>query len=127
MYDISELEITGKDMAIAVLIVFILLVGFFFAGYCLGSERTKDLLDNGDGTKPISNELGNAGTAISNAGAGISEAQGHADQVGAGITDAQGQADYIHSTATTSTEIVRECQSIIERIRSRGKTQTIKN
>ena len=121
MYDISELDVTGKEVAVAVLIVFVLLVGAGFIGYCIG---IRNVHDNGSGTKPITNELGQAGTAIENAGAGIEAAAGHAGNVQAGIESAQESAGYIQSTATESAGIIAECQSIIERIRSRGETET---
>ena len=122
MYDIHEFEITGKGMAIAVLVVFVLLVGAGFAGYLFG---LRNVHDNGSGTESVTNELGQVGTAIENAGAGISEAQGHAGNVQAGIDNATEQADYIHGTAKTSTELIGQCKSIIDAIRQRGKTDKV--
>lgn len=122
MYDISELDVTGKEVATLILIVFALLLGAGFAGYCIGWERAEDVYCNGSGTESIGNQIGNAESNISDAAAGIHAAQGHADQVGAGIADAKEQAGYIHSTATTSAGIVAECQQILAGIRSRGKT-----
>lgn len=124
MYDISELEITGKDVAVSVLIAVVFLVAVFIAGYCVGFERAEDVYCNGTGTEHVSNELEQAGTNISNATSGIKEAQGTADAVSGTIKDAQSTADYIHGTAKTSTELIGQCQSIIERIRSRGETET---
>ena len=121
MYDIHEFEITGKGVAVAVLVVFALLVGAGFIGYCIG---VRNVHDNGSGTQPIANELGQAGTAIENAGAGIEAAAGHAGNVQAGIDNATEQAGYIYGTAKTSTELIGQCQSIIARIRSRGETET---
>ena len=124
MYDISELEITGKEMAVAVLGVFILLVGIFFAGYMLG---LRNVHDNGTGTEPISNELGQVGTNIGNAEAGIGQAENHAGNIEAGIGNAQESADYLQGTVSTSADIIRQSKSIIERIRQRGKKETAKN
>ena len=124
MYDVSELDVTGKEVAILVLVVFVLLVGAGFTGYCIG---IRNVHDNGSGTQPITNELGQAGTAIENAGAGIEAAQGHAGNVQAGIDNASEQADYIHGTAKTSTELIGQCKSIIEQIRRRGKTDKATN
>ena len=111
-------------MAVAILGVFIFLVAVFSAGYMLG---IRNVHDNGSGTQPITNELGQAGTAIENAGAGIEAAAGHAGNVQAGIDNASEQAGYIYGTAKTSTELIGQCQSIINQVRSRGKTETIKN
>ena len=60
MYDISELEPTGKEVATLILIVFALLLGAGFAGYCIGWERAEDVYCNGSGTESIGNEIGNA-------------------------------------------------------------------
>ena len=124
MYDFSEFEIKGKDIAIAVLIVVVFLVVVFIAGYCIGWERAEDVYCNGTGTEHVSNELEQAGTNISNAEAGIGQAENHAGNVEAGIGNAQESADYLQGTVSTSTELIGQCQSIIERIRSRGETET---
>ena len=123
-YDISELEVTGKDMAIAVLICVVFLVVCFFAGYCIGWERAEDVYCNGSGTAGIEQQIGEAGADIQHAKDGITEAVGTADKIGSGIKDAKESAEYIQSTANTSAELISECQSIIERIRSRGETET---
>ena len=121
MYDFSELEPTGKDVATLILIVFALLLGAGFAGYCIGWERAEDVYCNGSGTESIGNEIGNAESNISNAADGIKEAAGTADQIGSSIKDAKDTAGYIHSTAADSATIISECQSILEGIRRRGK------
>ena len=127
MYDISELEPTGKEVATLILIVFALLLGAGFAGYCIGWERAEDVYCNGSGTESIGNEIGNAESNISNATSGIETAQGHADQVASGIESAKESANYIQGTANTSAGIISECQQILAGIRSRGKAETIKN
>ena len=124
MYDIPFFTPTRKEMAVAVLGVFIFLVAVFSAGYMLG---IRNVHDNGNGTQPISNELGQVGTNIVNAASGIEAAQGHADQVGAGISNAKEQADYLYGSATTSAELIRQSKSIIENIRRRGKTDKVAN
>ena len=40
-----------------------------------------------------------------------------------GIGNAQESADYLQGTVNTSTELIGQCKSIIERIRSRGETE----
>ena len=124
MNDISELDITGKEMAVLVLVVFVFMVVVFSAGYMLG---IRNVHDNGSGTQPITNELGQAGTAIENAGAGIEAAAGHAGNVQAGIDNATEQAGYIYGTAKTSTELIGQCKSIISEIRRRGKADKVTN
>jgi len=120
MYDIFELDINGKEMAVAVLICLVFLVGAFGCGYLLGCERTEDLYNNGAGVEPISNELGQVGTNISNAEAGIEQAENHAGNIEAGIGNAQESADYLQGTVSTSADIIKQSKSIIEAIRRRG-------
>jgi hypothetical protein len=124
MYDIPFFTPTRKEMAVVILGVFIFLVAVFSAGYMLG---VRNVHDNGSGTQPIANELGQAGTAIENAGAGIEAAAGHAGNVQAGIDNATEQAEYIYGTAKTSTELIGQCKSIIENIRRRGKADKVTN
>ena len=122
MYDIQFLTPTRKEVAVAILVVFVLLVAVFSAGYMLG---IRNVHDNGSGTQPITNELGQVGTAIENAGTGINEAQNHAGNVQAGIDNATEQAGYIYGTAKTSTELIGQCKSIISEIRRRGKADKV--
>ena len=123
MCDFSELDISRKEMAVLVLVVFIFMVVVFSAGYCVGLWHGNKISDNGTGTESIGNELEQAGTNISNAEAGIGQAENHAGNVEAGIGNAQESADYLQGTVSTSTELIGQCQSIIERIRSRGETE----
>ena len=64
MYDLSELEITRKEMAVLVLVVFVFMVVIFSVGYMCG---LRNVYDNGSGTQPIGQQLEQAGTNISNA------------------------------------------------------------
>ena len=111
-------------MAVAILGVFIFLVAIFSAGYMLG---VRNVHDNGSGTESVGSQIGQAESNISNATSGIETAHGHADQVASGIESAKETANYLHGTATTSAGIISECQQILAGIRSRGKTETIKN
>jgi hypothetical protein len=127
MYDLSELEITGKDVAVSVLIAVVFLVAAFSLGYMLGVERTKDVYSNGSGAAGAGEQIEQAGTDIQHAADGIEAAAGHADKVGSGIETAKESAQYIHSTADTSAELIAECQSIIEGIRARGQAAKVKD
>ena len=90
-------------------------------GYGLG---LRNVSDHGSGADAIGNQLEQASTNINSAAEGIRQAERTADQIGAGLTNAKESAGYIHSTATTSAELVAECQSIIARVRARGKTDS---
>ena len=124
MYDFSDIGPNNKEMAALIIGVLIILVVVFSAGYMLGVERTKDIYSNGSGAAGVGEQIEQAGTDIQHAADGIKEAQGTADAISGTIKDAQSTADYIHGTAKTSTELIGQCQSIIERIRSRGETET---
>lgn len=118
MNDIFELEITGKETAILILIVFVLMVVGGTIGYCIGVRQVHD---NGAGTQPIGQQLEQTQSNISNATSGIGQAENHAGNVQAGIDNAQESTEYLHGTATTSAGIIGECQQIIGRVRNRGK------
>ena len=121
MYDFSELEVSRKEMAVLVLVVFIFMVVVFSTGYCVGLWHGNHISDNGTGIESVGKELEQAGTNISDAKAGIEAAAGTADKIGSGIKDAKDTAGYIQSTADTSAELISECQSIIAGIRARGQ------
>ena len=131
MYDVSELRPNGKEIAIAIIVVTVLLVVIFCAGYMLGLRNAgsagKDVLDNGNGTAALGSQLTETETAVNNAKNGIEAAEGTADHIGAGIADAKESAGYIQHTADTSAEIIADCQSIIDAIRARGQAGTFKN
>ena len=131
MYDVSELRPNGKEIAIAIIVVTVLLVVIFCAGYMLGLRNAgnagKDVPDNGNGTAAVGSKLAETETAVNNAKNGIEAASGTADHIGAGIADAKESAGYIQHTADTSAEIIADCQSIIDAIRARGQAGTFKN
>lgn len=120
-YDFSDNGPNNKEMATLILIVFVLLVAVFSAGYMLGiSSAGSDVHDNGSGAAGVGEQIEQAGTDIQHAAEGIKEAAGTADKIGSGIKDAKDTAGYIQSTADTSAELISECQSIIDGIRARG-------
>ena len=124
MYDLSELGPTNKEIAALILIVFIILVACFGAGYLLGVERTEDIYHNGSGAGGVEQQITEAGSNIQDAKDGIEAAAGTADQIGAGIGQAKESAGYIQHTADTSAELIAECESIIRSVRQRGQADT---
>ena len=124
MYDIQFLTPTRKEVAVAILIVFVLLVGAGCIGYCIG---LRNVHDNGSGVESVGQQLDQAGTNISNANQGISNAENHAGNIEAGIGNAQESADYLQGTVSTSAELINQCQQIIARIRQRGETHPSAN
>ena len=115
MYDIPFFTPTRKEMAIAILGVFIFLVAIFSAGYMLG---IRNVHDNGSGTQPIGQQLNEAGTNISNATSGIGQAENN-------IATGTESVEYLQGTVSTSTELIGQCKSIIEAIRRRGKADKV--
>ena len=128
MYDFRELEITGKGMAIAVLVVFVLLVVAGSVGYMCGLRNAgKDVPDNGDPAAGVRNEIESAGSGISTAKSRIDNAAAAADRVEARISDAQGRVEYLKTTADDGRRIIAECQSILREVRRGGEENPVKN
>lgn len=124
--DLFDIGPDNKEMAIAILIVFALLVAVFGCGYMLGLRNAgPDVHDNGGGAAGAGQQIEQAGADIQHAAEGISQAAGTADAVSGTIKDAAGTAQYIHSTAADSAGIISECQSILEGIRRRGATDKV--
>lgn len=124
MYDIFDFELNNKEVAVLVLVVFVFMVVVGGVGYMLGVRNAYDIHNNGGGAAGVGQQIGEAGSAVGNAAAGIEAAAGTAHQISGTITDAADTAGYIHSTARTSAELVAECQSIIRAVRSRGQKGT---
>ena len=118
MYDVRLFRPPNKETATAVIVAVVLLVVVFCAGYLLG---LRNVSDHGSGTEPITNELGQVGSAIGNAKDGIEQATSTAGAVAGTVADAQGTAEYISGTVNDSAELIADCQRIIRQVRARGK------
>ena len=133
MYDIPRLRPTNKEIAIAILIVTVLLVVIFCAGYMLGLRNAdtgtggENLHDNGDPAAGIRNEITNAGSGVSAAASGIDNAGAAAGRIEERIDNAAERAEYVKGTADEGRRIIAECQSILREVRSRGKENPVKN
>ena len=128
MHDVSDIELTNKEVAIMVLVVFVFLVVVFSGGYMLGLHNAgKDIPDNGDPAAGVRNEIDAAGSSVSTAKSRIDNAAAAADRVEARISDAQGRVEYLKTTADDGRRIIAECQSILREVRSRGKEKAPKN
>lgn len=132
MNDVN-IELTNKEVAVMVLVVFIFMVVIFSGGYMCGLRNAgtgtggENLYDNGNGTAAVGSQLTETETAVNNAKNGIEAAAGTADHIGAGIADAKESAIYIQHTADTSAEIIADCKSIIDAVRARGQAGKIKD
>ena len=128
MYDISELQPTGKNIAIGILIVTVLLVAVFCIGYQLALPNAgKDIPANGDPPAGDRIQIDAAGSSVSTAKSRIDNAAAAADRVEARISDAQERAEYVKGTADEGRRIIAECQSILREVRAGGKEKAPKN
>lgn len=128
MYDVSELRPNGKEIAVAILIVVILLVVIFCTGYMLGLRNAgTDVSDNGKRIEDVRNELSTATERQREITSGLESAVQRSDA-------AEERAGRIEERAVRSESVVRdagvlidECQQIIGRVRNRGQKGTTSN
>ena len=129
MYDdFFDLKPNSKEMALGIIVVFILLVVIFCAGYLFGIRNAgKDLPNNGDPAASVRAEIDAAGSSVSTAVTRIDNAAAAADRVEARISDAQERAEYLKGTADEGRRLIAECQSILREVRAGGKEKAPKN
>ena len=122
MYDVSELRPNGKEIAVAILIVVILLVVIFCTGYMLGLRNAgTDVSDNGKRIEDVRNELSTATERQREITSGLESTVQRS-------VAAEERAGRIEERAVRSESVVRdagvlidECQQIIGRVRNRGQ------
>ena len=126
MYDVSELQPTGKNIAIGILVVTVLLVAVFCIGYMLGIRNAagEDVHDNGSTAAGVGNAIESAGSDIGAAKSGIDHASDTAGRIENRIEAAQGRVEYIQATTNEGRRIVEECKSILAEVRRRGEEDT---
>ena len=123
MYDIQDIGPNSKEMAFAILGVFIFLVVVFCAGYMLGIRNARtDVPDNGNGIEPVREQLS---TAISNQ----QQISHGLESAVAGSNRIEERSDRIEKAAGAAAQsvgeagrLIDECQQIIGTVRNRGKT-----
>ena len=122
MYEIQEFRPNSKEIAIAVLIVFAVLVAVFSIGYGLGLRNAgTDIHDNGNAAQGVRDEIDSARSDIGTAKSGIDIATTAAGRIEERISDAQERAGYIQGTADEGRRIIAECQSILREVRAGGQ------
>ena len=122
MHDISELKPNGKETAIAILVVFILLLVAGSIGYMLGLRNAgAGVPDNGNAAKHVRNEIESVGSGVSTAKSRIDNAAAAAGRVEERLSDAQERARYVQGTADEGRRIIEECQSVLREVRAGGK------
>lgn len=108
-----------KIYAALAAIAFLLLSGlaWFFGA---GRNDVSDIRERADDTRA---ELTDAGRAQQSEAGAIESAAEAVSRSSDSIRDSQQTAGEIERTERTDTEIIRQSQSILERVRERGQTQ----
>lgn len=130
MYAISELQPTGKNIAIGILIVFILLVVAGGIGYMLGIRNGGTAKgDGGDGgAGQVGQHIQSAVTAqreiterIDGLQNGVAEISGSIEKGAAGVDAAAAANNRAEVLVRESGELIAEGQRILQTIRSRAE------
>lgn len=98
--------------------VIIVAVILWFA--CAGRGDVSNLRHGAD---EVRTELSNAGESQQREAEAIGRAAEAADRSAAAIADSQRTTDIITAVERTDAELIRESQSILERVRERGGTE----
>ena len=127
MYDIQFLKPTGKEMALAILGVFIFLVVTFIAGYLLGFERAEDIYSHGAGTDIPGVQLEPVIVNQQQITNGIQNAE-HTSENIAGTSHAIAESAHsIEAGVNEAGTIIDECQQLLGRIRNRAEENKATN
>lgn len=128
MYDLSDIGPNSKEMAVAILIVFAVLVAIFGAGYMLGLRNAgTGVPDNGDGVSHIRNELGTAQEHQREITEGIGSAKEGAARIETGVQHVTESVEQSAAAVSEAAGLIDQCQQIIGTVRNRGKTGAPKN
>lgn len=136
MHDFSELKPTGKEMAVAILIVTLVLVVVFCAGYCIGG-RNSERANTGSlpvGAGEVRQHLESAAAAQREIEERIDRQQNSAAQISAridsgaaGIEKAAAATGRAESIVRESEDLIADGQRILSEIRSRRKAEKAQN
>ena len=122
MYDIPRLRPTNKETAAAILIVTVLLVVIFCAGYMLGIRNAgTDVSDNGKRIDDIREQLGTAVQHQQQITSGLAGAVERSDAAAARAGRIEERAGAAAQSVTDAGVLIDECQQIVGRVRNRGK------
>ena len=128
MYDVSELRPNGKEIAVAILIVVILLVVIFCTGYMLGLRNAgTDVSDNGKRIEDVRNELSTATERQREITSGLESAVQRSDSIEERSNRIEERAVRSESVVRDAGVLIDECQQIIGRVRNRGQKGTPAN
>lgn len=128
MYDLSELDLTRKEMAVLVLAVFVFMVVVFSGGYMCGLRNAgENVHDNGNGISDVGKQLGTAVSDQQQITDGIKDAeQTVSGIVSAGEAVAE-SAQHIEAGVGEAAGLIDSSQQILGGIRNRGQKGTAAN
>ena len=123
MYDISELQPTGKNIAIGILIVTVLLVAVFCIGYMLGTRNASgtDVSDNGIRIDDVREQYQRIEVNQQQITSGLAGAVERSDTAAARAGRIEERAGAAAQSVGEAGRLLDECQQIIGTVRNRGK------
>ena len=123
MYEI--IRPTTKEIAYGVLIVCVLLVGVFLAGYLYGLRE--DVPNNGDGIGNIGEQYNQIKDDQHEITVGIGEAVGTSQDIAGTSQAIEGTVNSIADGLRESGKLLDDCQQLIGQIRNRGQKGKAEN
>ena len=127
MNDFSGLRIDRKEMAIAVLVVFILLVVAGSVGYLFGLRNGTGLSDNGNGINDIREQYQQIESNQRELTNRLEDTIGRSDAAAQTVGRIEERIIRSENNVTEAGIILDECQQIIGQIRNRGTAGAQKN
>lgn len=112
------MDIEKHYMAICISVAALLAIGGWF---CLAGRG--DVSDIGKRADGIRDELRRAGEEQRDQAAALDRAEGAADRSQSAVRDSEERADRVQELERSDAEIIRDCQSILETVRERGKAK----
>lgn len=108
-----------KKIITACLVV-LLVIGAGLWFFCAGRNDVSDIRERADDTR---RELESAGEEQRDQAAALDRAENAADRSQSAIRDSEERTDRVEELERSDAEIIRQSQSILERVRARGKTE----
>ena len=122
MYDVSELRPNGKEIAVAILIVVILLVAVFCTGYMLGLRNAgTDVSNNGIRIDDVREQYQRIEVNQRQITSGLAGAVERSDAAAARAGRIEERAGAAAQSVGEAGRLLDECQQIIGTVRNRGK------
>ena len=122
MHEIQEYRPGDEKAAIALLVIVVLMVGFFSLGYMLGLRNAgAGVHDNGNGIDDIREQYQHIEVKQQQITSGLESAVGRSDAAAETAGRIEERAGAAAQSVTDAGILLDECQQIIGRVRNRGK------